>query len=64
METLENAGTGTYSTFFRLTIWDAASLEVLHVFTTLETIDKIEFRQGFHPREIMKFLIFLGQNLS
>lgn len=27
----------------RLTIWDAASLEVLHVFTTVETIDKIEF---------------------
>ena len=30
----------------RLTIWDAASLEVLQVFTTVETIDKIEFRQG------------------
>jgi hypothetical protein len=28
----------------RLTIWDAANLEVLHVFTTVETIDKIEFR--------------------
>lgn len=27
----------------RLTIWDAASLEVLQVFTTVEAIDKIEF---------------------